>query len=217
MFRILFFVVGMLFSNIALAGDDDPYPLSADEIFIVQQQLYNLNYDVGSIDSKLGERTRGAITEWQTHKKMLATGFLTLKQYQQLKAVDTSVYRWGAVGGSTDGAYSSVWDQDTRAVAEEKAMAGCRSNSTTPEKCTLMRVFDLVTKKDDEGWIAFVHCEKKQEGETKTTTFTDASLVARPAKDDAIKAAFAQSLQDGFVRSSCKLRTVIEALGRHQK
>ncbi len=60
---------------------------------LVQTGLAAMNYEVGYADGLFGEKTRGAIREWQEAKGFEGTGYLTGEQAEALKAVGEGARR----------------------------------------------------------------------------------------------------------------------------
>ena len=210
MLRILLALTGLLFISPSFAGSSDPYEMSESDIELVQTKLYELNYGITAFDGKLGPETRRAITEYQEAKNHAATGIITEAEFKALQDADTSGLAWAALSSSTDGAYSSFWNQGSRTEAKRKALSGCREKSNDPEKCTTVTEPSVNTS--DQGWIAAVQCRRSDdEGE-----HTRISVSSRTKRALAVEGAFDYATKGGYLRNDCTLLTAIDARGRHK-
>lgn len=200
----------LLLATPVRAQSDAPYELSFEEARMAQAKLYGLLYKISIVDGKIGPETRTAISRWQAHHGQPVTGYLTKQQYEYLAGVDFGTFMYASVAASTDGAYAAVWSRKQRLYAEREALAACRNRSKSPEKCI---VVNSATASDEtEHWIAALHCKR---GDDDDRLF-HISVASARTREAAITEVRNMSAEDGYVRSQCELRTIVESRGRHQ-
>jgi tetratricopeptide (TPR) repeat protein len=190
------------------ASDDAPAKLTREDIVLVQTKMRALDYNVKTTGI-LDDQTRSAIRRLHADNDEPASDFVTGKQMARLRNTDVSSFVYAAIAGSVDGAYAQGWNWDTREHAEDRAMSWCRKRSDKPDYCT-------VTSRSsgtEQGWVAAVHC-KRVEGRT---THTNVHVTGANGRDTAIDGAFSFAMKDGYARKQCKLLSVIEAHGAHNK
>ncbi|KAB2911882.1 MAG: DUF4189 domain-containing protein [Hyphomicrobiaceae bacterium] len=91
----------------------------------VQQMLYNLNYELASVNGRLTDETRRAIRAWQNNTKRSVTGDLDGAQLAALRSARPPAI-WGALAYSARGASGVVWNRPSRMEAERDALLECR-------------------------------------------------------------------------------------------
>ncbi len=202
-------LLGPFFASAAVAGPNDPYTMSPAEVRMVQEKLYNLNYDITSFDGKVGPETRKAVAEFQAILKYPSTGILTEQQFAIFKEELTPAI-WAAISSSTDGTYSAAWNHSSRASAARAASSSCQQRSSDPEKCVTITGF--TNRPDKQAWIAAVQCRRSN----SDTNYSYISVVLRPDKTAAVNKALEQAVDGGYSSSNCKLLTAIESRGRHK-
>ena len=212
MLRILFVLAGLLFAGQSIAGDTDPYEMSESDVQLAQTKLYGLNYAISEIDGKLGPETRKAIAKYQTIEGHPSTGIITEKEFKKLRDIDTTGTMWAALSSSTDGAYSSVWNRNSRSEAVREALNGCREKSSKPEKCITITERVNNSSSMEQGWIAAAHCPRSDD----STKPRYVSVMGRPKRALAVEGVFDLAMENGYSRDDCTLLTVIEVLGRHK-
>ena len=73
-----------------------PALTDASVIREVQERLYNLNYDVGTINGRLTEETRNAIRQWQNNMQRPQKGDMDLEELTVLRNIRLPA-TWGAI------------------------------------------------------------------------------------------------------------------------
>ena len=202
--RILLVLALQFISPVMLHAQDDPYPMEEYEVWLLQHQLYELNYDIGVIDGKFGKKTRSAVADWQRQRELTVTGVPTKEQFDYLTGLDLPSGQWAAISSATSGAFSAVWSRSSRAEAENDAESGCEARASG--EC--VTITDVSFNSADYAWIAAVRC--------KNYNYEYTAVVNGTSRSEAENKAFKRASNKGYARSDCELREVIEARGRHK-
>jgi peptidoglycan hydrolase-like protein with peptidoglycan-binding domain len=110
------------------SGDTSPALTSESVIREVQERLYNLNYNVYSVNGRLTEETRTAIREWQNNTQRRVTGDMNMEELAALRNARLPS-TWGALAFGERGASAVVWKRESRRVAVNAAMSDCRERN----------------------------------------------------------------------------------------
>lgn len=120
----------------ALAGPGTPTPPTTDPldgtliteaatIQEVQNRLFELNYEPGTQDGRLGDRTVQAIKDLQTDINLPPDGILTHGLVKRLRAAG-SLKPWGAiVFAPAKGKWGMAWGEESRSQALDSAQRSC--------------------------------------------------------------------------------------------
>lgn len=105
---------------------------------LVQQQLYDLNYNV-AINGTWDRETQNAAQQVRAlYKLATGTGPLTGEEWERLKNARVSA-NWGATAYTANGIARSAWSVRTRKEAEERALKECRARIIDPRaSCQVM-------------------------------------------------------------------------------
>src|SRR5262249_48586580 len=133
---------------------------------LVNNQLYNLNYDVDPQSEVISARTKAAIANWQRARGVAATGILTVEEFEGLKLVDTSKWIWGSIAATLDGQSWATWNEHSGGESEAKVFEKCRNFTGDPRKCTIGSSFS--SKEDQEGWVVYGLCSRHSAAEKRT-------------------------------------------------
>lgn len=169
-----------------------------DLIRQAQKIMYNLNYDFGTVDGKLGPATRKVIRTIQRKLNMAETGNLSVGLLLELRKQKIPTI-WGALSAAVDGGWGATWNYETRRSAERKAKQLCRSKSK--KTCRVLAVYD-------QQCAAAYHWDGKDRWGWRGSSADDLSEAKQNALTDC-RAHRSESVP-------CELLTAICANGSHK-
>lgn len=178
-------------------------PGSSDVIRMVQEKLYNLNYDITTRDGRMNTETREAIAAWRKNLNSGITGDITSAEIARLNDVVTSS-TWGAAAYNARGGVSTNWNTTTRAEAEKKAMDGCKKLSGGPCKVLTTPSANCIAVSYSTGTV-------------RGTTYYDAWAIGRTTVGTATDDALAVCRSKAHVSANCGIRATLCADGSHKK
>lgn len=169
----------------------------------VQEKLYNLNYDIASINGRITDETRRAIRDWQTNTKRPVTGDLDTDQIAALRAARIPT-TWGALAYAAKGASGTVWKRASRQEAERDAILECRNRGGSGCK--------VVTAADQGcGALGFYS------GRVGSTQHWGAYASVRPTLAQAIENALSECRRQAKKPDACGVRITVCADGSHKQ
>lgn len=184
----------------------DPTPALTGETVIreVQERLYNLNYDIYSINGRLTEETRTAIREWQGNTKRQPTGDMTMEELAALRNARLPGV-WGALAYAARGASAVVWNRKSRQDAANAALSDCRRSNKTGD-CKVVTAAEKAC-----GALGFYM------GNVRSTTYWGAYAIIRPTLGQATAEALNQCREQSKRPDACGVRITFCADGSHQQ
>jgi len=165
-----------------------------------KQYLYQLNYDVGSINNILDSKTRIAIRKVQRKLSRDVNGQASPALAEILRKTKKPRI-WGAISATTRGGYGSAWNYKSRREAERNALANCRKRSKGK------RCGKAITA-TRSSCIALVNYNSRGRRGYVSRTRSNLKL--------AMNSAMAGCRQKLGSKSSCNIRTYICADGSHK-
>lgn len=185
-------------------GDTRPALTDATIIREIQERLYNLNYDIYTINGRLTEETRTAIREWQTNTRRQSTGDMTMEELAALRNARLPVV-WGALAYAARGASAVVWNRTSRQQAVKDAVADCRSRNQGND-CKVVSAAEKAC-----GALGFYT------GNVRSTTHWGAYAIIRPTIGQATAEALKQCREQAKAPEACGIRLTFCADGSHQQ
>jgi peptidoglycan hydrolase-like protein with peptidoglycan-binding domain len=91
----------------------------------VQDRLYNMNYNPGAINGRIGRDTMEALRQFQQKAGLPVTGEIDSTVLAFLRGAKSAQY-WGAVAFHPKGGYAAVWRRSSRREAEQEALDDCK-------------------------------------------------------------------------------------------
>lgn len=184
----------------ALAGSALTSPAVIRE---VQKRLYDLNYEITSLNGQLNDETRKAIRTWQTTAKRAVTGDMDEAQLTLLRAARIPVI-WGALAYTAQGAFGTAWNKPTRQDAERDALLACRARGVQTCRVRAMA----------EKACGAIVLSAQQVGTKKHST---AFVSVRPTLAQAIDNARAECQRLSKQPEACSAPTTLCADGSHRQ
>ena len=170
----------------------------------VQERLYNLNYDISSINGRLTEETRKAIREWQTTTRREPTGDMTMADLAALRNARLPT-TWGALAYAAKGASAVVWSRPSRQDAVNAALSDCRSRNKG-EVCKVVSAANNAC-----GALGFYS------GAVRSTTYWGAFAIVRPTLGQATEVALNECRGQAKRPDACGVRITFCADGSHRQ
>ncbi len=181
------------------AAPGPPFALNTATIAEAQEKLYNLNFDVGRINGRIGPETRRAIESFQSRVTLPATGVLDEGTMDRLRA-SRIAEKWVALSFSARGAYGYAFGRNSRKQAEADALAICRKNARGA-RC------NTVTGGNAACTALSVSDTRRRVG---------AYAVTRAGKDTARTAALEYCRSNSSSPDACEITALACADGSHQ-
>jgi peptidoglycan hydrolase-like protein with peptidoglycan-binding domain len=188
----------------AAGGDNRPALTDASTVREVQERLYNLNYEISTINGHLTEETRTAIREWQTNRRRTATGDMTMEELAILRNAKLPT-TWGALAYAARGAYAVVWNRPSRQDAVNAALTECR-NHNKGGNCKYVSAANNAC-----GALGFYT------GPVRSTTYWGAYAIVRPTLGQATELALNECKEQAKRPDVCGIRITFCADGSHQR
>ena len=177
-----------------------PALTDAQVIREVQERLYNLNYDVGSINGRLTEETRTAIRQWQNNMQRPQKGDMDLEELTVLRNIRLPAV-WGAIAFGDRGASAVVWNRGSRQDAVAGARTDCRGRNKGAE-CKVLSAAENAC-----GALGFYMAGGSW----------GAYAIVRPTLGQATAVALEQCRQQARRPDACGVRITFCADGSHQQ
>jgi peptidoglycan hydrolase-like protein with peptidoglycan-binding domain len=177
-----------------------PALTDAQVIREVQERLYNLNYDVGSINGRLTEETRTAIRQWQNNMQRPQKGDMDLEELTVLRNIRLPAV-WGAIAFGDRGASAVVWNRGSRQDAVAGARSDCRGRNKGAE-CKVLSAAENAC-----GALGFYMAGGSW----------GAYAIVRPTLGQATAVALEQCRQQARRPDACGVRITFCADGSHQQ
>jgi|SoiMethySBSTD1v2_1073268.scaffolds.fasta_scaffold199198_2 peptidoglycan hydrolase-like protein with peptidoglycan-binding domain len=177
-----------------------PALTDAQVIREVQERLYNLNYDVGSINGRLTEETRTAIRQWQNNMQRPQKGDMDLEELTVLRNIRLPAI-WGAIAFGDRGASAVVWNRGSRQDAVAAARTDCRGRNKGAE-CKALSAAETAC-----GALGFYMAGGSW----------GAYAIVRPTLGQATAVALEQCRQQARRPDACGVRITFCADGSHQQ
>ncbi len=197
----------------SLQGAAQPQPKSApaaasssgpsDVLRMVQEKLYNLNYEITVRDGRMNTETREAVSAWRRVTKSSVTGDLTSQEIATLNDV-VAPKIWGAIAYNSNGGASSHWNIDDRSKAEALALAGCKKMNGG--KCNVVTAANSICG-------AMSHAA----GVVGSTRYNSAFAIVRGTLGQATDVALSECRAKAKVPNNCAIRVTMCADGSHKK
>lgn len=142
---------------------DAKSPLStSDEMRALQSHLYELNYDPGPVDGKIGKSTRKAVSEFQSQAGLDVTGNATKGLLKRLRGID-NLKPWGAlVYSQSHRDWGMSWGAESRKDALSKAEESCGKSKGCDSKLTFFGTECGAFAYSDNSWSIVARESLKQ-------------------------------------------------------
>ena len=177
-----------------------PALTDASVIREVQERLYNLNYDVGTINGRLTEETRNAIRQWQNNMQRPQKGDMDLEELTVLRNIRLPA-TWGAIAFGDRGASAVVWNRGSRQDAVSAARSDCRGRNKGVD-CKVLSAADTAC-----GALGFYMAGGSW----------GAYAIIRPTLGQATAVALDQCREQARRPDACGVRITFCADGSHQQ
>jgi hypothetical protein len=112
---------------------DDSVPIS-DPVLLneLRDRLYELNFDLGSLDGPLTDANRKAIQAFQQQINVPPSGIATMGLLRRLRELG-GLKPWGSiVYGKDNGKWGMAWNESTRKAAVARARISCGDSNACP-------------------------------------------------------------------------------------
>ena len=185
-------------------GDNRPALTDSSVVREVQERLYNLNYDIASINGRLTDDTRKAIREWQANTGRPQTGDMTMDELVALRNARLPS-TWGALAYAARGASSTVWNRHSRQEAVNAALEDCRTRNNG-NACKVVSAANNAC-----GALGFYT------GRVGSTTHWGAYAIVRPTLGQATELALNECRQQAKSPNGCGIRITFCADGSHKQ
>jgi hypothetical protein len=167
----------------------------------VQDRLYNLNFNPGPINGRMGRDTVEAVKQAQQRAGLPVTGEIDDKFLNLLRGVKLPQH-WGALAFHSSGGYGSTWRRSSRREAEQDALDNCKRRAGSGCKVSVVNG-------------AYCIGLAVASGRTRRGRQAGSFAVIRPNLGEARIGAVEHCREQSPVPDMCEVRTVICADGSH--